>query len=151
MKFAAALFLISRLIHPISAILSIGSLLGNYNSYTLSIIITVFIIAGFNLQGRNMMKYIDVAHWKEYSSIYASLVLLVLVESSLIKYLPWSSSSFCKASGYTIIISRPTSLPLFIGGYPDLYSFRGCSYGISANITIIIIINYHYQASLCSH
>ena len=101
----ASVFLAGRLVHPIATILSIGSLFG------------------ISFRG-SYLPLVEVSHWRQYQLIYACLVFLTLFEAPLVKYLPWSKSSFCKDSG----------------GYPNMLCFRVCSYGNALIIIIIFII-----------
>ena len=57
---------------------------------------------GFSKRGK-YWQYLDVEHWREYSTVYALLVFLIMLEASMVKYLPWSATTFSKASGFIII------------------------------------------------
>lgn len=104
------------------------------NTSTL-IITTILNNEGINIIKRDSyLQYVDTLHWKQYNVIYSCTVLMTLLESSTVKYLPWISTPFCKASGSifiyifysNIIIVNATFIK---GGYPDLLCWRIFSYG----------------------
>ena len=118
-KLAAAVFIVARFTHPVFTTLIIGSLCG------VSII-----------KRENYQNYLDIIHWREYSFVYSCLVLLTVLESSVVKYLPWLSTPFCNISG----------------GFPDMFCFRLCSFGkltqsiISTVVQLSVLLSESHEA-----
>jgi len=72
------IFIMARLIHPICTLSVFSLFRGRTHSY---------------------LDLLDLNNWREYGSIYSFLFFLALLESSLLKFLPWISTSFTQSSG----------------------------------------------------
>ena len=129
-KLLGAIFLIVRLAHPIVTGFIIFSLfdMGSHPC------ITRF-GESFSKSVPKCPKYaslLDFSLWKDNSIVYSVVLTIALSETTMIRYLPWISTEFSKASG----------------GYPDMLAFRLCTYGKLLQNTVCALIQIAVLATL---
>ena len=118
----ATVMLIARMIHPCISIYVVNIFFGNGKSR------------------EYYSKLIDRNNLGPNAKLYGLLLLIALVETTAIKFMPWMSSEFSVHSG----------------GYPDMFMFRLCGYSkivqslISLVVQMIVLIHFNHNAGISS-
>ena len=103
---AATVMLVVRLIHPCTSMYVINSFFGT---------------------GKTSMYYtklIDIRHLAPNAKLYGLLLMIALVETTAIKFLPWIVTEFSVMSG----------------GYPDIFIFRLCGYSKVGQSLVSLVV-----------
>ena len=95
---------------------------------------------GFGKTREYYSKLIDRNNLGPNAKLYGLLLLISLVETTAVKFMPWISSEFSVHSG----------------GYPDMFMFRLCGYSkigqslVSLLVQVIVLIRYSHSIILSS-